>query len=146
MKSPSPELANERDALDALHDAIMNLPGIPERSDVPYLLGYKAGHRDARHGAAELAATLASTAAKADAGEWISVEERLPDLGQSVALINVDRWENTAGDLEMNVRACGYLSDAGPFKYWAIRGERATSVDDFTHWLALPSPTTGTAS
>lgn len=73
--------------------------------------------------------------------EWISTSERLPELGQSVALINVDRWENTGGDLEMNVRACGYLHEMRPGDpYWSIRGERANCLDAFTHWLPLPSP------
>jgi len=71
---------------------------------------------------------------------WISIQERLPELDVSVALINVDRFENTGGDLEMNVRACGYLSDMGYTKYWSIRGERATNLHAFTHWMPLPPP------
>jgi hypothetical protein len=72
MKSPSPEVANERDAMDALHAAIMNLPcNPPERSSGELRVAYKLGHRDARHAAAELAAALASTAAKADAGNLV---------------------------------------------------------------------------
>lgn len=46
-----------------LHAAIMNLPGIPERHDAAFILGYRAGHRDARHGAAELAQAALRTPA-----------------------------------------------------------------------------------
>jgi hypothetical protein len=71
---------------------------------------------------------------------WTRISERLPELGQSVALIHEDRYENTGGDLEMNVRACGYLHEMRPGDpYWSIRGERATCLDAFTHWLALPA-------
>jgi hypothetical protein len=71
---------------------------------------------------------------------WIDIEERLPELGASVALLKADGWENTGGDLEMNIRACGYLADGGPFRYWSIRGERATELKYFTHWMPLPLP------
>lgn len=71
---------------------------------------------------------------------WVRISERLPELGQSVALIHEDRYENTGGDLEMNVRACGYLHEMRPGDpYWSIRGERATTLESFTHWLALPA-------
>lgn len=70
---------------------------------------------------------------------WVSVDEVLPEHNQSVALINVNRWENTGGDLEMNVRACGYLNACGGVPYWSIRGERATSIEAFTHWMPLPA-------
>lgn len=73
---------------------------------------------------------------------WVRIADRLPELHTSVALINVDEWENTGGNCDMNVRACGYLSDAGPFKYWSIRGERATALDAFTHWMPLTVPET----
>jgi hypothetical protein len=89
---------------------------------------------------AELA-SLAGLSPKGTSGsEWVRITERLPALGQSVALIHEDRYENTGGDLEMNVRACGYLHEMRPGDpYWSIRGERATCLDAFTHWLALPS-------
>lgn len=86
-------------------------------------------------------------AAMAQESGWISVDERLPELGQSVALLNANGWENTGGDLEMNIRACGYLSEAGPLKFWSIRGQRATMLRAFTHWVALPpAPNQGEAS
>lgn len=71
--------------------------------------------------------------------QWISVEERLPEPGQSVALVSIDRWEN-AGDLERNVHAAGYLNAAaGPMSYWSVRGERALTLEAFTHWMPLPA-------
>jgi len=83
-------------------------------------------------------ASLPSERPEAEDG-WISIAARLPELGQSVALIDADGWENTGGDLQMNVRACGYLEEMGSTPYWAIRGERAKDVNAFTHWLALPA-------
>lgn len=74
------------------------------------------------------------------AAGWIRVEDRLPNLHESVVLIDINRWENTPGDLQMNVRACGYLAEVGPVKYWSIRGERATTLDAFTHWAPLVPP------
>jgi hypothetical protein len=69
---------------------------------------------------------------------WIAVADRLPELHQSVALINIDQYENVAGDWSRNTHAAGYLEDAGNQKYWAIRGERGSCLDAYTHWLPLP--------
>jgi hypothetical protein len=103
--------------------------------------GFLATAAEISVAAAELLVALSSSTVQQVGAEWISIHERLPELGQSVALINIDRWENTGGDLEMNVRACGYLHEMRPGDpYWSIRGERATCLDAFTHWLPLPSP------
>jgi len=44
--------------------------------------------------------------------EWISVKDRLPEYGQSVALVNIDRWENCVNmehsGTEGNVPGCVY--------------------------------------
>ena len=71
--------------------------------------------------------------------EWISVEDRLPKLGEAVALINIDRWENTAAKIERNLQDCGYLSFSGQ-NYWSVRAEGARSIDTYTHWMPLPEP------
>ena len=47
---------------DELHAEIMNLPCCPYRPEPDFVIGYKMGHRDARHAAAEL--VLASLAAE----------------------------------------------------------------------------------
>lgn len=76
----------------------------------------------------------------AGAPKWISVKERLPEMGQSVALINIEEFENCSGSIDMNVRDCGQLFhdlySVRPF--WDIRGARAVSIEAFTHWLLLP--------
>jgi homoserine kinase len=50
--------------MDDLHAAIMNIP-YPDQTgmEAREILAYKAGHRDARHAAAELAAALSQPAA-----------------------------------------------------------------------------------
>ena len=70
---------------------------------------------------------------------WISVEERLPELGQVVALVHVDRWWATGRDEGVNCYDVGYLNEFGE-KYWSIRGERASMVSAYTHWMPLPTP------
>jgi hypothetical protein len=75
-----------------------------------------------------------------DSQQWVSVAERLPAFDQSVALVNVNKWENVGGDWLRNIHACGYLARLGSGPYWSVRGERAMSLDAFTHWLALPAP------
>lgn len=42
-----------------LHDAIMHIPCCPYRTEPDFVTGYKFGHRDARHAAAELAQAAA---------------------------------------------------------------------------------------
>jgi hypothetical protein len=73
-------------------------------------------------------------------GDWIPVNERLPELYEPVALINVNRWENCAGDMRRNIQDTGYLSE-GP--YWSVRGERAQALSAYTHWIALPASPVG---
>lgn len=69
---------------------------------------------------------------------WRPIADGLPGLGESVALLDTRRWENTA-DQERNVQAAGYLADLFGMKYWSVRGEPALEIDAFTHWLPLPS-------
>ncbi len=71
---------------------------------------------------------------------WISIENRLPAWGQPVALINIDRYENS---FQRNIYDAGYL--AGPefdapslSNWWNIRGKHAYELHAYTHWLALP--------
>ncbi|WP_136420330.1 DUF551 domain-containing protein [Herbaspirillum sp. ST 5-3] len=72
--------------------------------------------------------------------EWISVKDRLPDLHQAVALVDVERWRNTGADFEINHHAVGYLSWSGYSRYWSCFGEsRGQVLEAFTHWLPLPA-------
>jgi hypothetical protein len=70
---------------------------------------------------------------------WVSVKERLPEQCQSVALVNVNRWENCGGDMERNIHDVGFL-DGHHAPWWSIRGDRAQTLDAYTHWMPLPAP------
>jgi hypothetical protein len=72
--------------------------------------------------------------------EWVPVAERLPEPCQSVALVNIHRWEACGDDMARNVHDVGYLSEVQGQQFWSIRGERAQSVTAFTHWMPLPVP------
>jgi hypothetical protein len=78
--------------------------------------------------------------AAALAPKWISVNERLPEPNRSVALLDLNRWENTSGDWDRNIHAAGYWHE-GLNGYWSVRGERALCKESFTHWMYLPIPT-----
>lgn len=73
---------------------------------------------------------------------WVRITpETLPKVGQSVALVNVNRWENCPGTMRRNVHSVGYLTSMPgwtPSCWWSIRGERASELDAFTHWFPLP--------
>ena len=86
-------------------------------------------------------------AAKQARGEaqWIPVSERLPKESVLCALINFDRTQSN--QYSTPVAQCGYLSTLSSSQpYWSIYGERATSIEAFTHWMPLPaapSPASG---
>ena len=72
---------------------------------------------------------------------WISVEERLPEIGQMVVLMDINRYANN-GELKVDnehVVQAGYLNEFRT-KYWSVYGERSLCLDAFTHWQPLPSP------
>jgi hypothetical protein len=73
--------------------------------------------------------------------QWISVDERLPELHVTVALLDTRRWMNTGSEeFGANWHGAGYLSEFGR-KYWSVFGEgRSISLDAVTHWMALPQP------
>jgi len=74
--------------------------------------------------------------------EWVPVSERLPEINEPVAVIDVKRRENTGGGgHDRYVQDCAYLSDFGG-KYWWTRGRGGVSVDAYTHWMPLPAPPT----
>lgn len=68
---------------------------------------------------------------------WIAIEQQLPADGESVALVDINRWENTGSDLVRNVHACGYLTRVGMLRFWSVHGQRAIAVEAFTHWTRL---------
>lgn len=119
-----------RDALRQMVDAFS-----------PYAWGGLGNKSDALNAATAALSHFIDDVEAAEGGPaWIAITERLPDLEQSVVLIDANRWENTGGDLVMNVRACGYLDSIGGMRFWSIRGERAIEVNTFTHWMPLAAP------
>ena len=86
-------------------------------------------------------------AAKQARGEaqWIPVSERLPKESVLCALINFDRTQSN--QYSTPVAQCGYLSTLSSSQpYWSIYGERATSIEAFTHWMPLPAAPKSPAS
>lgn len=101
---------------------------------------------DAPNVAYELLSALRLLMAETESAQsgWISVKERLPEFGQSVALVNIGRWENCGGDMDRNCHDAGYLKSGalglGTMSYWCVRGERAQNLHAYTHWMLLPEP------
>ena len=73
---------------------------------------------------------------------WVDVLDRLPEKFLPVVLIDMTQCEshiNYGDPLTRYRSSVGYLNDwGGP--YWSIRGERATLIESFTHWMPLPEP------
>lgn len=71
---------------------------------------------------------------------WIPISERLPELYQTVALLNDDRWMNTGNDdFNTNWHGAGWLAEFGQ-KFWSVIGEtRSMTLDSVTHWAPLPA-------
>lgn len=91
---------------------------------------------------------VAEPASQQDAGGWISVKDRLPELHKVVALLNDDRWMNTGGDFDINWHGAGWLCKHSQ-EYWSVIGEsRGMTLESVTHWqyLAPVSPTPSTTT
>ena len=103
----------------ALHQAIMNLP-----CDDNWDAGYKYGHRDARHAAAELV-LAAEPAERAD--QWQPIASA-PKDGTKVLLY----WPHWSG-----VAVIGYNAD----RRWISMVKLSDEQDPGpTHWRPLPLP------
>jgi len=68
---------------------------------------------------------------------WIPVSERLPEFNKPVALTNENQWVNV--DFDYHVTQVGFLDSIGDHKFWDVYGERAQSIDAYTHWGLLPA-------
>lgn len=124
---------------DGLHAAIMNIPCHPYRDGEEFVIGYKFGHRDARHAAAELVAALAaqpapaaSQAASHSAPEpvarWIRVEDDFPKMYERVLVLTTDAEDDPHHALAHYNGSVGFLG---------IGGHRLNPV---THWQSLDQP------
>jgi hypothetical protein len=79
-------------------------------------------------------------AAQVPAGpQWISINDRLPELHTAVALLNDGRWMNTGGDFNINWQGAGWLCEFGS-KFWSVIGGNSVTLESVTHWLPLPPP------
>jgi hypothetical protein len=113
-----------------LHNAIMNLPCKRTMSHFAgrdEMLAYKEGHRDARHAAAELAIAPASQEG-AHAAQWISVDERLPEYGQSVLALY---WPYKNRANPQAVTSAEYIDG----QFFLNDGEQMHYP---SHWMPLP--------
>jgi len=73
--------------------------------------------------------------------EWISVNDRLPEMSTLVALLSTFTHLNTGDEgFECNWAGAGWLYPHG-HNYWHVIGEiRAIRLDSVTHWMPLPPP------
>lgn len=72
---------------------------------------------------------------------WNKISECLPEKGQQVLLITVNRfWNTPEGIKDMNVTATGYLQSYGIHTFWSVFGESGKEINTFTHWMAIDSP------
>jgi len=110
---------------------------------------FRAGHKFGFESAQKQSCT-SSQSAPEQAGNvkspvaWISVDDMLPTWGESVALLNINNFENCS--FERNIYAAGYLAGPTPIgesNWWSIRGEPALIISAFTHWMPLPTPPKG---
>ena len=68
--------------------------------------------------------------------EWISVEDRLPEIDTPVCLYNDNRFMNYHFD--MCWHGVGYLSE---LNYWSVIGDsRGQCLDSVTHWKPIKPP------
>ena len=71
-----------------------------------------------------------SNEATQDINKWISVKDRLPEIGQPV-LICIPKWEGE------EIQAAKLESDG---KMFEVCGEFYAGTWDVTHWMPLPEP------
>lgn len=70
--------------------------------------------------------------------EWIACSQRMPERFQSVALLDLNSWENSPVD--RHIQRCGYLNNDGLQDYWSVIDKRAQGMSAYTHWCPLPEP------
>lgn len=68
--------------------------------------------------------------------KWVRVAETLPEKYQYVLLVADRYWNTPEGMPSMKVTATGYLAELGHL-HWSIFGERAMTLESFTHWCAI---------
>lgn len=118
-----------REALESAHHQFQNILdyGVAEGSD-----------RDKVRAEQDILKSALASLKSLEGQGWVSVDERLPELHQVVALVHVDKWWATGRDEGVNCYDVGYLNEFGQ-KYWSIRGERASMISAYSHWMPLPS-------
>jgi hypothetical protein len=63
--------------------------------------------------------------------EWISVKDRLPEIGKEVLTFSLEN-----GHIFFD---CAYVDDDGVFADW-FASWSARSLEHVTHWMPLPEP------
>lgn len=95
------------------------------------------GHMDISVYSAMFAAAPVAQAVPV-AGEWVSVDERLPAPHVVVVLRNENTQMNVPFDAEIDWTGTGYLANCGN-DYWSVFGERGgVTMESVTHWMPLP--------
>lgn len=64
--------------------------------------------------------------------EWISVEDRLPEIGEEVLVVDVDVSDVIVRVYSLNHDTKGY--------YWDDEGGWWNDFECVTHWMPLPEP------
>ena len=64
--------------------------------------------------------------------EWISVNDKLPPLFESVLVIN-----NSFGKQKVQ---CGFMDEGFGMRLWKIPSSILYTQEDITHWAPLPEP------
>ncbi len=73
---------------------------------------------------------------------WVPIDDKLPEIGQLVAIMDTGRYANMPDGLpDMHVTAIGFLNEFNDTDtYWSLFGSSPSYVlHGFTHWLALPN-------
>lgn len=126
---------------DELHSAIMNLPcKVPTieasngKHDLIWASGYKLGHRDARHAAAELVCAAIPQAVSAEP-QWLPVSGRMPEKDVEVLVYD------SSADHVYVTQWCDWWEAPVSFSSKTIcvgEGWETGEYEHVTHWMPLP--------
>ena len=76
-------------------------------------------------------------------GKWISVKDRMPELGQEVLVYAVGKADGFIGehDIEICNRYIFHLFPTSPgYETWSSPRQYFHSDYEITHWMLLPEP------
>lgn len=73
-------------------------------------------------------------------GEWISVEDRLPDFVGDLLVYKT--YPGCYGSISLY--SFQIINDVGRFCFWDNEWDKFIPTDNVTHWMPLPKPPTET--